>query len=141
MSEVRRADPSLARQTFLLVVAGAVVGGAGITLFERYRSALLAWVAIDPQPRVRLLLGAVAATAVVPLLACAAYVWGIGVRTLQAGEFPPPGVRVVRDTPVVTGPPATARGRQLQVFALIVAGGAVALAVLLWRFDSWFNRP
>jgi hypothetical protein len=141
MSEVRRGDPSLARQMFLLLVAGAVVGGVAITLFERYREALLGWVAADPQPRARLVLGAVAAAAVVPLLACAAYVWRIGVRTLRAGEFPPPGFRVVRDTPVVTGPPAMARGRLLRVFALACAGGAVALVFLLWRFESLLNRP
>lgn len=141
MSEVRRADPSLVRQMFLLLVAGAVVGGAGITLFERYRDALLAWVAADPQPRARLVLGAVAAAAVGPLLACATYAWRVGVRTVHAEEFPPPGIRVVRDTPVVTGQPAMVRGRLLRVFALACIGGAVAMVFLLWRLDSLLNRP
>jgi hypothetical protein len=141
MNESRRADASLVAWALRFVVGGTVLGGAAIALFVRDRAALLAWVAADPQPRARLLLGAVGVVAVVPLLAFAAYVWRIGARTLEAGQFPPPGVRVVRDTPIVTGRPAIMRGRLLRAFALAFAGGAVALALALWRFDSLFARP
>jgi hypothetical protein len=141
MNEVRRADASLVRRVSLFAVVGTVLGAGGIALFDRDRAALLAWVAADPQPRARLLLGAVALAAVAPLLAFAVYVWRIGARILEAGQFPPPGLRVVRDTAIVTGQPAIMRGRLLRALAVTLAGGAVGLAVLLWRLESLFARP
>ena len=32
----------------------------------------------------------------------AAYLWSLGAKVLRAREFPPPGHRVIRDTPVIT---------------------------------------
>src|SRR5262244_3776935 len=49
-------------------------------------------------------------------------------------EDPPPGLRVIRDTPIVTGERAVSRGRLLILLALGCGIASAALAVLLWRF-------
>jgi hypothetical protein len=54
-------------------------------------------------------------------------------RTLQAQRFPAPGLRVTRDTPVLTGALAEGRGCLLQGLAVLLAAGGIVLGVLLWR--------
>jgi len=75
-----------------------------------------------------------AAVLLAPLLALAVYLWALGGRVVRAREFPPPGLRVIRDTPIVTGERAVSRGRLLKVLALGCGIALAALAVLLWRF-------
>jgi len=72
----------------------------------------------------------------VPLIALAVYVWTLAKKIIRAREFPPPGLRVLWDTPVITGEKAFARGRLLQVFAVICAIASVLLNLLLWRLAS-----
>ncbi len=61
---------------------------------------------------------------------------GGGVLFGGAGRYPPPGLRVVRDTPVVVGEAAGRRGRLLQVFAVVMGLAGLLLAFFLWRFVS-----
>lgn len=68
-----------------------------------------------------------------PLVALAVYLWSLGARVLRAGQFPPPGYRVIRDTPVVGGQAAVLRGRAFRALALCLGGGAVLLWLFLWR--------
>jgi hypothetical protein len=71
-----------------------------------------------------------------PLIAFAIYVWTLAKKIIRAREFPPPGLRVLRDTPIITGEKAFARGRLLQVFAVICAITSVLLNFLFWRLAS-----
>src|SRR5262249_31314295 len=50
-------------------------------------------------------------------------------------EDPPPGLRVIRDTPIVTGERAVSRGRLLILLALGCCIACALLAVLLWRLE------
>jgi hypothetical protein len=139
MTEVRRADPALRRQTVIVLVVGACVGALLIMGFERYSIPLRDWMLAQPGAsvqRVKLVFLLLAALLVAPLLAFATYVWSIGGRVIRAREFPPPGLRVMRDTPVTTGEGAIFRGRLLKVFALGCGIASVALGLLLWRLAS-----
>ena len=80
---------------------------------------------------------ALALALTLPLLLGAARALRIARRTLEAERFPPPGLAVVRDTPVRRGAAARRWGRALRVIALAlgVLGGAIAL--LLWRIAGW----
>jgi len=60
------------------------------------------------------------------ILAAAGYVFHIGRRVLQAGQWPLPGSFVLRDTPVITG-----RGVRLRAWAMI-AWSAVATAFAIF---------
>lgn len=139
MTDVRRADPAVRRQVVLVLVVGTCVGALLIVAFERYRIPLSDWVLADPAVsarRLRLVFLGLAGLLLAPLLAFAAYVWSLGGRVVRAREFPPPGFRVVRDTPVVTGERAVSRGRLLKVLALACGVAAAALGLLLWRLES-----
>lgn len=136
MTEVRRADPTARRTAILILVVGTCIGALLIVAFARYRVPLSDWVLADPgssAQRLKLVLLLLAALLLAPLFAFAAYLWSLGGKVVRAQEFPPPGVRVIRDTPVVSGERAVSRGRLLKVLALGCGIAAAVLAVLLWR--------
>jgi hypothetical protein len=64
------------------------------------------WVLADPKSsalRVKLVFLLPAAILLAPLFALAVYLWSLGGRVVRAREFPPPGLRLIPDTPIVTG--------------------------------------
>ena len=64
------------------------------------------------------------------------YLWSLGAKVLRARQFPPPGYRVIRDTPVIGGQAAVLRGRGLKVLAVCLALASALLWLLLWRL-AW----
>ena len=137
MTEVRRADAAARRTAALVLLAGTCVGALLLVAFTRYRIPLSDWVLAGPGSsalRVKLVFLLVPALLLAPLIALAVYLWALGGRVVRAREFPPPGLWVIRDTPIVTGERAVSRGRLLKVLALGCGIASAALAVLLWRF-------
>src|SRR5215467_1950450 len=138
MSDVRRADPTARRAAALVLFVGTCIGVLLLVAFTRYRTPLSDWVLADPgssAQRVKLVLLLPAAVLLAPLLALAVYFWALGGRVVRAREFPPSGLRVIRDTPIVTGERAVSRGRLLRVLALGCGIASAALPVLLWRLE------
>lgn len=139
MTDVRRADPAVRRQAVLVLVVGTCAGALLIVGFERYRIPLRDWMLAEPgasAQRVKLVFLFLAVLLVAPLLAFATYVWSLGGRVLRAREFPPPGLRVICDTRIITGAGAMSRGRLLKVFALGCGIASATLGLLLWRLAS-----
>ena len=139
MTEVRRAEPTARWMAALILVAGTCIGALLLVAFTRYRTPLSVWVLADPgssAQRVKLVLLLPAALLLAPFLALAAYLWVLGGKVVRAREFPPPGLRVIRDTPIVTGERAVSRGRLLKVLALGCCIACAVLAVLLWRLGQ-----
>ena len=68
-----------------------------------------------------------------PLVAFAVYLWSLGAKVLRVRQFPPPGYRVIRDTPVISGQAAELRGRALKVLAVRLGVASVLLWLLLGR--------
>jgi hypothetical protein len=142
MNDIRRADPSARRHVVLMIVVGGLVGALVLVAFERYRIPLSDWALSEPSATavrvkwVSLFLGTLVSA---PLLAFAVYLWSFGARVLRAREFPPPGYRVIRDTPVITGEVAVSRGRLLKALALSCGIASVVLGLLLWRLASMFG--
>lgn len=62
----------------------------------------------------------------------AAYCWRLGGRMVKSRRFPPPGVPVIRDTPVLHDLDAERRGRRLQMCAVFLVAATCALTVQLW---------
>jgi hypothetical protein len=63
----------------------------------------------------------------------AAYFLLTAVRVMRSGRFPPPGARVVRATPIRSGPAAQRLGVVLTVIALIILAASVATPLFLRR--------
>ena len=139
MTGVRKADPAARRWAVVVVVVGSFVGALLILAFERYRVSLGDWVLAEPgeaAARARWVVLALAAALLAPMLSFAAYLWWLGRRVVDAQEFPPAGLRVIRDTVVLTGEKAISRGRVLKMLAVGCIAACVVLGLLLWRFAS-----
>lgn len=136
MTEIRRADPTARRHAVWLLILAALVGSLFIAGFERYRTPLRDWLVSDPRAathRVRLALVLSAAILTAPIVAFAVYFWRFGDTILRARQFPPPGHRVMRDTPVLDGPAAVRRGHAFKILALGLVVAFAVLWLLLWR--------
>ncbi|HEY7558727.1 MAG TPA: hypothetical protein VIH18_28385 [Candidatus Binatia bacterium] len=139
MTEIRRADPVARRQAVLFVVFGALAGALLVVGFERYRNPLRDWFLSEPEKsanRVKLVFFVSGVFLSAPLVAFAVYLWSLGAKVLRANQFPPPGYRVIRDTPVVGGQAAMSRGRGLKILALCLGVASAMLWLLLWRLVS-----
>src|SRR5687768_7891140 len=116
MAELQRADPAARRSALTILVVGAVAGVALIAIAGAVRPDVEAWLKADLRGRSRIVLGVMALMLLAPLFGMTAYLWRLGGRVIRTGRFPPPGMRLVRDTPLVTGGAATRAGRVLRSF-------------------------
>jgi hypothetical protein len=131
------------RLAVLLVILGTAVGALLILGLERYRTPLRDWLLSEPGDqarRVRLVFSVTATVLSAPLVAFAVYLWSLGAKVVRAGAFPPPGYRVVRDTPVITGRAAVGRGRGLKALALCLGVASALMWLLLWWLGSAFSE-
>jgi hypothetical protein len=125
---VQKADPKARRLALVFILIGMIVGALLILAVEQYQGTNRDKILSDPantSERIRLTLLVSAALLSTPLLLFAAYCWTLGAKVRRAQRFPPPNVRVIRDTPVVYGDDAVFRARVLQALAvslLVVTG-------------------
>jgi len=117
------------RRAVWVIVIGTALGAVLMAIGRR----ALPSVSPDQAP---LVLAAMGALAVVPLLALARYLWRLGARGHRVAQFPPPGTVTIRATPPLVGVAARRRARLAQAFALLLGVSAVALAILLWRLSK-----
>jgi hypothetical protein len=135
VNEIQKADPQARRKALVIVVLWTALGGLVIAGFTHFGDSLRDWILSDPAEtpfRARLANCLVVALLAVPLVALAIYGWLIGARVLRAQRFPPPGLRVIHDTPVVSGPAAVTRGHALQVVAVCLGLTAAVLCLFFW---------
>ncbi len=123
----------------------AIGAAGGVLVFWGVQSrlpALQAWMAEDPAQaplRLKLIATGLAAAVAVPTLIFAAYFWRLGDRVVRSNRFPPPGMRVIRDTVVWHGDSARRRGRFLQGLALILGFVVGGVVTILWRLVAMFR--
>jgi len=106
MTGLQKADAGVRRQALVFVVVGALAGILLMVAVERYRLPLQDWLLSDPAQLARrlvLLARLAAALLSAPLLGFAIYLWSFGVRVMRMRRYPPPGCRVIRDTPILQG--------------------------------------
>jgi hypothetical protein len=138
----RRANPAFRRLAIVALVAGLCAGALLLAAFERNRGALVDWVRADParsSERIELILAVFAVLLLAPLVAMAGYLSLLGRRAVLTQEFPPPGFRVIRDTPIISGDQAVSRGRWLQGVAVMLTVASVVIGLLIWRLASLFH--
>jgi len=136
MNDIQQADRRARAVAITLLTLGTVIGIVLLAVADRVGPAVEAWLTGDPaQARGRLTSSfrALTLAIVVPVLAFAGYLWWLGARIVSAERFPPPGVRVVRDTAVVQGADARRWGRVAQALAVTLTIVVAALVFLLWR--------
>jgi hypothetical protein len=143
MNELQKADPEARRKAILVLVFAAALGGLLISGFDHFREPLREWLQSDPAEtarRARLALSVSMLVLSVPAIAFAIYFWLLGRKVLLAQQFPPPGYRVIRDTPVVRGAAAVARGHAIQILAVCLGVAAGILCLFIWWFTGTISQ-
>jgi len=139
MTGLQRADAGARRQAVMFVVVGALAGLLLMVAVERYRLPLQDWLLSDPAQfarRIVLLAHLAAALLTAPLLGFAFYLWSFGVQVMRMQRYPPPGCRVIRDTPILQGPAAQTHGHRLKMLAVGLGIAGVAFWAMCWRLAT-----
>lgn len=130
-----KADSTTRRKAMLIVIAAASIGSLIIFSFENHKDSLLNWLFSDSSqmvPRLKLIFTIVAIFGALPLIACAVNLWFLGNRVIGGRRFPLEGQKVVRDTPILEGRAAMARGRVFKVLVVFLGLAAMALCFAFW---------
>jgi len=126
MPQIRTAGPIARRRAIIALIAVAVAGALAYLWLEQWLGNLET---SDPD---------VARAALAGALLWASCAMALIIAALRRAErFPPPGAKVTRDTPVVTGSAARTRGLLLQVIAGVLLGCAVVLLAMAWRLATY----
>jgi hypothetical protein len=139
MNEVQKADPDARRRAILALIFAAALGALLISGFDYFGAPFREWLTSESAETTRRAKLALAISIFVlssPVIAFAIYFWLFGARVLRAQQFPPPGSRVICDTPIVRGQAAVTRGHAIQILAVCLGAGAAVLAL----FCMWFAQ-
>jgi hypothetical protein len=115
-----------------VLVVVAIVGGGLLFLLDHYRQSLLAWALADSF-RAKASLLFLIAIGSMPLPVIAAYMWQFGGKVIRANRYPPEGITLIRDTPVIYGAIARRRGRVYQGLSVIFLFSFGCILWILWR--------
>jgi hypothetical protein len=133
--DVVRGDPALRRRALLMLPLLLALGIAALATAPRASRLLILWLQQSPEPGGRAVLAMLAFAA--PFALAAWLVGGTAVRwslrSLRARRFPPPGMRVARDTPVVRGTQARILGAGGLVLGMTLLVAGTALPLLAYR--------
>jgi len=137
---IAQADPRARRLAMAAAVVMFAAGGVLLWLLEGRLRAIRQMVQQNPaaaaQQAVQIA-GWVAWAGGAGMVGLGVWLWRLGRRINRTGRFPPPGMKVVRDTPVRTGPQA----RNLASLAEFCAFLAVVGGVLgMWFFYRTVQR-
>jgi hypothetical protein len=131
--EIMRADPRTRRRAIVIVLTAAALGTVLIGwLLPAFQGALLearATGRISGRAICLSFLGLLVLVAA-GVIASGVNIWRIGSRAVRSAQFPPPGMMVMRDTPIVRGQRAIALGRVQRILGLLLLACAMALLAL-----------
>ncbi|MEW6265321.1 MAG: hypothetical protein AB1641_19760 [Thermodesulfobacteriota bacterium] len=136
--EIIHADKKARKKVLILVVLAGIAGaGLAVWIAPAYLRYLQG---IEPGRAVVL----VKTTLVILFLAPApigAHMFGLGRKAAREERFPPSGLKIIRDTKVITGRPAVIRGRIIQTLAtvmiLLSLSAALYCFLILPRIWEW----
>jgi hypothetical protein len=120
-TEVQKADPKARRLALVFMLIGMIIGALLILTVEPHQGTIRDRILSEPagaSDRIRLAFLVSGALLSTPLLLFAAYCWTLGAKVHRAQRFPPPHVRLIRDTPVAYGEEAEFHARVLQTLAV-----------------------
>lgn len=130
----------VARRLALVFLAiGAVIGTLLLLAVEQRQGTLREQLLAEPTgapDRIRSSFFVAAALLSTPFVIFAAYFWNLSAKVRRAQRFPPPNVRLIRDTPVVYGDDAVFRARVLQALAVGLLVLTVFLLAAFWHLAT-----
>lgn len=141
--ETRTADPAARRRLLIALAVTAMLGAGMLYGWPSVRSATLAWINSeggDPLERATGLLRGLGLFLSVSLLAPAVYCWIVALRIDTSGEFPPPGMKLLRDAKLLRGDAARGRAWLLRAIAIKFALLAVVCGAMVWALAGTLLR-
>jgi hypothetical protein len=131
--QTQRADPKHRVAALIAVVTALVLGVVLWVVLQRWFAELAQLPAADAQTQLLTAFALAFGCLFIAVTFLAASLWRSGTGVRRAAQWPLPGSRVVRDTPVLVGDPAIARGRLMQVIGIVLFLCVACAAVIAWR--------
>lgn len=132
--EILRADPRLRRQTLLALGIGAILGGIVLIAFQHWLAGISALPGNDLLiARLWRMIGIALTGCAICLGLLAWYAMHKAARIRAARQWPHPGTRVLRDTPIRRGEAAMRISRVLTVLGMTLLLFCLGLGFVSWR--------
>jgi len=133
--DVVRGDPVLRRRALFMVPVLLALGVVALATLPRASRLLILWLQSTPGAGQHAVLAMLGFTAPFTLGACMIGIEALrrSLQTLRASQFPPPGMRVVRDTPILRGTRARTFGTLGIVLGAALLSAGTMLPILAWR--------
>ena len=134
-NDVIHADRRLQWFAIGLILVAAVVGAGILVWLQSYLQFQLQLLQSDPQRAAENILAVTRMMLIafgLSLVAFSVYFGWLGMRVLRSGQFPPPGMKVVRDTRLRLGSAARLTGAAALVYCLLLLGIGTLGA---WRIE------
>lgn len=131
--DVQRADPKLRIAAIAGVILVFVLGAVLWVVLQRWLTELKQVPVSTARAQLLTAFAWAVGSVCVAITWLAASLWRSGIAIRRAAQWPLPGSRVVRDTPVLRGEPAVSRGRLMQVAGAVLFLCGACIAVVAWR--------
>ncbi len=132
---ILRADPAYRKKMIRIFLSALLVGFILLSLaIPKLENATLAK---DPGKALITIKLILVLLLVIPALLCI-YLLRIAINSIKLRQFPPPGTKVIKDTPIFSDAEAVKRGLILLFFALILMFLCLFSAALAYSFvGTW----
>jgi hypothetical protein len=132
--DVLRADARLRRTTLAILGIAVLAALSGMAWFQHWLAGIGELPGTDLLIlRLRRMIALALTASAICLSLLAWYAAHKGTRAVKLRQWPLPGTRVLRDTPIRRGDAAERIGRWLQVGALVLLALAAATGIASWR--------
>jgi hypothetical protein len=137
--EIVPGDPKLRRLVLIGLVLLVCAGILGLHRFQEALDGIKELFAHDPhqaRERLRALIMVFMSVHVILTTSGSVYLVSLGIRCMRAGRYPPKGMRVLKDTRVVSG----SRVGLLSTLLILVGILLLASNALIWRLVSYLEE-
>jgi hypothetical protein len=136
---ILEADPAYRRKMVLALIVLAVLCGAALILTKSVLDGIEALAAVDPNAAIQKIKGLI--VGIIAINAVLSSVFGLyfvllAIRVFRSDQFPPPGMKVVRDTVLRTGKKARTAGVILSGAAVLVLSTNLIVIYLYILVDN-----
>jgi hypothetical protein len=138
--EILRADPRLRRKTLIAIGIATILGLIVLAMFRNWLNEIGALPGNDLLiARLRRMIGIALTGCAICLALLAWYAVHQSARIRKALQWPVPGTRVLRDTPIRRGDAALRISRQLNALGITLLAFCMALGFMTWRMLATFG--
>jgi len=134
MSEIQRADRNARQKTIKCILVMMVVFAPTIYWLNSNMEFIEEWIAEPDETvkRIKFIFSILIAIGATLLLVASIYIFRLANAVLRSGRYPPPNIKVIRDTRIRHDVTARRIGRLMQGFGMITLVFLVAIIMLGW---------